>query len=231
MKKTTVKAKKNNYYLFKMNSLFLNGFSLILLAICCLIFYAIYGNNSIEVLNNNLNLTIIFYVPYLFIHELLHSLAYVIYGANFKNITYGIHLEKGILCCLCKQNINKRNILHSLLYPFILIGIMTLIIGVLVNLPTLVILSLANISGCSGDLVMYYHLSKLDEFMFSEYNNPMAFGLYTKNDFSKLKMFGLDYIGKKAKLEKDDLRKLVVSKESIFLLVVFYALAIFVMNI
>jgi hypothetical protein len=168
----------------------------------------------------------VIYLPYLVLHELLHSLAYVIYGADFKNITYGVHLEKGILCCLCKQRINKRNILHSLLYPFIIIGVITLIIGILVNYPVLVILSLTNIAGCSGDLVMFYHLSKLNDFEFSEYNDPIAFGLFTKEDFSRLNMFGLDYVGKKASLVRNNLRKVVVSKTSAILLIVFYALMI-----
>jgi hypothetical protein len=224
--KTKRKYTKRYYYMFKMNTYFLNGFSLVLIAICCLFFYLLYGNNTIPILRENMSIVVFLYIPYLVLHEQLHSLAYVIYGADFKNITYGVHLEKGILCCLCKQRINKRNILHSLLYPFIIIGVITLIIGILVNYPVLVILSLTNIAGCSGDLVMFYHLSKLNDFEFSEYNDPIAFGLFTKEDFSRLNMFGLDYVGKKASLVRNNLRKVVVSKTSAILLIVFYALMI-----
>lgn len=218
--------KEENYYLFKMNSVFLNGFSLVLIILCCLLFYLIYRDKSLEILNNNIYIIIIIYLPYLVLHELLHSLAYVIYGADYKKITYGVHLEKGILCCLCKQNINKKNILHSLLYPFVIIGIITLIIGIIIYYPLLVILSLINIAGCSGDLVMFYHLSKLDDYSFSEYDDPMAFALYTKKDFSKLKMFGLIYAGKKTSLERNDYKKVIISKPSIILLILFYLFAI-----
>jgi len=228
-KKTTVVRK--HYYLFKMNTIFLNVFSAILILLSCQIFYLIYGNDSLKVLNNNLYGVIILYLPYLILHELLHSLAYTIHGADFKNITYGIHLEKGILCCLCKQNISKKNILYSLLYPFVFIGVITLVIGIIINNPLIIILSLANIAGCSGDLVMFYHLRKLTEFEFSEYNDPIAFGLYTKKDFSKLKMLGLDYVDKKYRLERNDLRKVVVSKLSIIILLLFYLLMIFTMII
>ncbi len=232
-KKKTVKKKytRKNYYLFKMNTYFLNGFSLILIVLCTLFFILLYGSNSLEIVQKSMEYVLILYLPYLILHEILHSLAYVIYGADFKNITYGAHLEKGVLCCLCKQRINKRNILHSLLYPFVIIGIITLIIGIIFDFPILVILSLINISGCSGDLVMFYHLSKLNDFEFSEYDDPIAFGLYTKNDFSKLKMFGLDYVDKKARLERKDLRKVVISKTSIILLVLFYALMVFALYI
>lgn len=232
-KKKTVKTKRNYtkkyYYMFKMNTIVLNGFSLILIVLCSLFFYLLYGSNSLNILKDSMTIVIFIYIPYLVLHEQLHSLAYVIYGADFKNITYGVHLEKGILCCLCKQRINKRNILHSLLYPFVIIGIITLVIGIIVDYPVLVILSLTNIAGCSGDLVMFYHLRKLNDYEFSEYNDPIAFGLFTKEDYSKLKMFGLDYVDKKARLDRNDLRKVVISKTSIILLLVFYGLFILTM--
>ena len=220
---------KKDYYLFRMNTFFLNGFSFVIIILCLILFFSIYGDDSIDILNKNLNLVLILYLPYLIIHELLHSIAYVIYGAKFKNITYGIHLEKGVLCCLCKQNINKKNILFSLMYPFVFIGVLSLIIGILINSPLLVILSLTNIAGCSGDLVMFYHLSKLNDFSFSEYDDPIAFGLYSGNDLSNLKMFGLNYVGKKRTLARQDLRKVVISKPSIIILILFYILIIFFM--
>lgn len=215
---------RKNYYLFKMNALILNGVSVILILICSLIFYLIYENDSLIILNNNLNILMILYIPYLLLHELLHSFAYVKYGADFKNITYGIHLEKGILCCLCKQKISRKNILCSLLYPFIIIGIITLFLGVIFDSPLLVILSLVNITGCSGDLVMFYHLFKLKDFEFSEYNDPMAFAIYTSEDFSKLKLFGLDFVEKTTKIDRSDLRKVVISKASVIILIIFYIL-------
>lgn len=215
---------KKKYYLFKMNMNFLNLFSIALLVLSGSIFYIIYRDNTLIILHKVYDYFILLYIPYLIFHELLHSLAYVLYGADFKNITYGAHLEKGVLCCLCKQNISKKNILHSLLYPFVIIGVITLIIGIIINNPLMILLSLANISGCSGDLIMFYHLAKLQNYEFSEYDNPTSFGIYTIDDLSKTKMFGLTYVGKKDKLERNDLNKVVISKASIILLIGFYLL-------
>ena len=39
-----------------------------------------------------------------------YTISYVLNGADFKKVTYGAHLEKGVLCCLCKQNISKRDL-------------------------------------------------------------------------------------------------------------------------
>ena len=214
------------YYMFKMDTVLLNVLSIILLIAVGFAFYFIYGKNSIETFNNNIVLVMFLYVPYLTLHEVVHSISYCVYGANFINITYGAYLEKSILCCLCKQNINKRNILHSLLAPFIYLGVFTLIIGIVFDIPALVILSLSNIAGCTGDFVMFHDLAKLNNYEFSEYNDPIAFGLYTKEDFSKLNLFGLNYVGKKIKLDRDDLKKIRISKTSITMFVVFYALMI-----
>ena len=217
---------KKKYYMFKMNMNFLNIFSIILLLISIGIFYLIYRNNSFLVFESIYVPLILIYIPYLVLHEVLHSLAYVIHGAEYKNITYGAHLEKGVLCCLCKQNINKRNILFSLMYPFVFIGVVTFIIGMILNIPLLIVLSLLNISGCSGDIIMFYHLIKLNNFEFSEYDDPTSFGIYTSEDISKNKMFGLDYVDTKTKLEREDLRKVVISKPSIIMIVLFYILII-----
>ena len=134
--------------------------------------------------------------------------------------------EKGILCCLCKQNIKKKTILYSLMYPFFFIGILTLIIGIISNNATLIILSLFNISGCTGDLIMFYHLLKLKDYEFSEYNDPIAFGLYTDKDLSNIKMLGLDYVEKCENLKRDDLRKIVINKKSIIIFIIYYLICI-----
>ena len=102
-------------------------------------------------------------------------------------------------------------------------------IGLIFNIPVLVILSLANITGCTGDLVMFYHLSRLNDFEFSEYDDPIAFGLQSKKDLSKHKMFGLIYAGKKARLPRNDLKKLVISKTSLLLIILYYGLMAFTM--
>ena len=114
--------------MFKMNTDILNGLSIILIILLSLAYFLIYNDNAITILNDNFFIVMLLYIPYLILHEIIHSISYCIHGAKFKNITYGAHLEKGILCCLCKQNISKKNILFSLLAPFFYLGIITFII-------------------------------------------------------------------------------------------------------
>lgn len=211
------------YYLFEMDALFLNVLSVILLIL--MIFLTSFFNNIF--LMDNFYLVFILIIPYLVLHELLHAFSYVLNGAKSRNITFGIHLEKGIMCTLCKENISKRNILISLLFPFIFIGVITYILGIYFNNDVLVWLSIFNISGCSGDLMMFFDLIKIKNFEYSEYDNPLAFGIYTDEDLSDKKLFGLKYIGSKMDLEKNDFKKLSVSKVSLIFLLMFLIFGIF----
>lgn len=215
---------ERKYYVYEMNGVTLQIISVIFLII--MLFITFFFFNEITMTDKDFELIFLLIIPYLILHELLHSLAYVINGAKFKNITYGAHLEKGILCCLCKQNISKRNILISLLFPFVIIGVITYIIGILTNNTVLIWLSILNISGCSADLIMFFDLLKLKDFEYSEYDNPMAFGLYINKDLSKTKLFGLKYIGETKSLEKNNMKKISISKFSIITFIIFIILGI-----
>lgn len=215
---------KKKYYLFEMKGSYLNFLCILIIIIMYIITFMLLPNFYLS--QKALIISAILIIPYLILHEFIHSIFYVIGGAQFKNVTYGAHLEKGILCCLCKQNITKANVLISLLSPFIIIGIFTYILGIVFSNSILIFLSILNISGCAGDLIMFLDLVLLDDFEYSEYDNPMAFGLYSKKDLSKHKMLGLKYIGSTDKLEKNDFKKISISKTSIVILLIFLGIIV-----
>ena len=167
-------------------------------------------------------------ILYMCFHEVIHSITYVVYGAKYKNIIYGASLEKGILYCLCKQNITKKDILHSLLSPLILLGIVTYIISVIYNLPRLLLLSILNITGCSGDIIMYMFIKMQNNIEFSEFDSPSEFALYTKEDISSKKPFGLKFLHCKKNIKREDYKKIQISKTSIgiFIILSIFALII-----
>ncbi len=222
MTKETTKD-KNKYYIFKMNLTVLNIFSFVLLGIFIGIGILIYKDFWKEYTDNffKMGLFLLAYFGYMVLHELLHAFSYRIHGAKSKNITFGVHLEKSILCCLCKQDISKRNICTSLLYPFFFLGVVTYIVGAIFKLPMLFLLSIFNLGGCIGDLVMFMFISKLPkDIKYAEYDDPTAFAILSSEDLSERKPFGLQYIEKKDKLEQKDMKKVRISKMSIAFMVV-----------
>lgn len=212
------------YNLFEMKMKDINILCIIIVVILLIVTPIILPSYSTS--DINFIQLLILAIPYFILHEIIHSIAYVLCGANFKNVTYGAHLEKGILCCSCKQNITKFNILVSLLAPFIIIGIITYIIGIVISNNLLIFLSIMNIGGSSGDLIMFHSLSRLKNFEFSEYDNPLAFGLYTDEDLSNKKLRGLKYIGRLDTLEKNVTNKITISKASIIFFIIILVLLI-----
>lgn len=218
---------KKKYYIYKMNLTALTFISIILFIIPLFLTLFLYNQNVFNLSDSDYLLTLLFLFPYLGLHELLHSLSYVLHGANFKNITYGVCLEKGILYCLCKQNISKKNILLSLLYPFIFLGLITYMIGLYFHNTVLILLSILNISGCSGDIMMFLFISKLKNIEYSEFDDSTSFGIYTNENLESKKFWGLDYVEVKENLERNNLNKLEISKVS-KLIFVLYIVILFI---
>ena len=217
---------KKSYYIYKPDNKVITILPYVILLICVGILYLLYPNISFKMIHDDLGIAVILMIPYFILHEIFHSISYVIHGAKFKNVTYGACLEKGVLFCLCKQNISKKNILISLVYPFIFLGVITLIIGKVFNFMPLVLLSLLNITGCSADLVMFFDFLKIKDFEYSEFDDPTAFGIYTSEDYSNKKMFGLKYVEKKDNLNIIDYRKVVISKTSAIIFAIFIVMII-----
>ena len=215
------------YYIYQMNVKFLNGFSIIFYFLIIFITVLIDRDFLIESFYiDNYFWFILMLLLYICLHEVLHSVAYVLHGAKFNNITYGMAFEKGICYCLCKQNISKKNILISLLYPFIFIGIVTYVISIIFHLPTLLFLSICNIGGCAGDIIMFFFIIKIKNIQFSEFDDETSFALYTDEDLSSKKFLGLKYISCKDNLIIKDYKKINVSRGSYIVLFCLFALGL-----
>lgn len=214
---------KKKYYLFKLNLTTLNILSIIIFGFMMLI-SCIFFDFNILIINNWFNL-VFWYLIYTLLHEILHALSYFINGAKFNIITFGIMLEKGILYCLCKQNINKKNILISSICPLVVLGFITYIISIICDNSLLMFLSCLNIAGSVGDIITFMFLSKIKNFEFSEMDNPTMFAVYSNKDISKIKHFGLSYVGKEDNIKRVDLKKIDISIFSIVIIIFLFIMA------
>ena len=224
-----MKKNNKNYYIFQIDINTLNIWNTILLIVLLIPSYILYPSFIMDTINNYSFLEFfIYYFIYMIIHEIIHSITYVLNGAKFSKITYGICLEKSVLCCLCKQDIKRKNIICSLLSPLIFIGIITYIISIIFKLPLLFTLSIFNIAGCIGDIIMFSFINKLDKnITFSEFDDPIGFSIASSTDISKNKYFGVNYITKTDNLERKNFKKIYISKPSIIIILIFIMFGIF----
>lgn len=220
---------KLNYYTYKLDMIMLNLLAIILFIIVgCLVFFMEYRDNYVYY--NDIVSLIILMVVWLVIHEVLHGIGFFLFrSVDKRNITFGIFLEKGIFYCMCKQNISKRVILTSLFFPITIIGVVTLVIGMVINSYLLVYLSILNIVSSIGDIVMIvYFIRAPRDIIYLDLDDPTSFTVISKEDISNLKVLGirLDSSGiyDEDKMVTHDRRRIIISKYSYVLLFVFFVL-------
>ena len=215
-------------YVYKMNLATANLLCILILILCTVI--AVYFKINVFQMKNWF-LVFLLMIIYLMLHELLHGFGYFIGGTKRKYITYGIELEKGIFYAMAYSKLTKKNILISLQMPFMVIGVVTFIIGVIFNIPLLVFLSIVNISGASMDLAMFIYFLRLPkDFTYSESGNPDEFVIISSEDLTKKKSAFLKLVEVKDYKEKDfefkNLKKIKITKLSIILIVLFLLLGL-----
>ena len=224
---------KKEYYIFKIKLKALNIVANVSFIVLFGIIFLLFPNIIIKFFEHfdNIKFCVLFLpitMLYMVLHEVLHMTGYLLYGANFKKITFGMELEKGVFYCLCKQDISRKNILNSVLFPLFYIGIVTLIIGIIFKFPLLTVLSLLNISGATADIMYFMFIIKLDKnIKFSELDDGTSFAILSDKDVSKVKYIGLEYIGKRSNIERNDFKKIKVSKLSYIMLILCLALIVY----
>lgn len=177
--------------------------------LCTLLFIPLFIIIFFLRIYNFINITfLVLYFLWMFLHEFLHGIGFSLSkGINHKNIVYGACLEKGIFYCMCKEKISKSGIIISLLFPFFFIGVFTYFLGLIINSPILILLSLFNIVGCVGDLAMFFAFIKLPDFRYLDLDDCTGFTLISQNDLSNYRLFGIN-------LEKvDDYKCLGLAKD------------------
>lgn len=216
------------YYTYKMNMLFLNVFSVVLLVFMVLFTYFLTGNLSF--IEDIKLISIVCIILWVFLHEILHSIGFMFLGkVKWKNVVYGAELEKGIFYCMCKQEISKANIIISLLFPLILIGIVTYIIGLSINNDLLILLSIFNISGAVGDIAMLIDIVRMpNDIKYLDLDDTTSFTILSKKNLSKNKYISiLDKTGVyNERVKAKDYTKLKISKHSKYFLIIFIIITI-----
>ena len=211
---------KKEYYVFKINLVTLNVIAIIIAiiagAIACFIDYDLALRCVAIFEDTKMCLLLLPYMlGYMILHELLHAIGYIIHGADSRKITFGMDLEKGVLYCLCKQDVTRRNILNASMYPLFYIGIVTFVISIIFKWPLLLLLSIINISGAAGDIMYFIFISKLDKnIMFSELDDGIAFAVLSDKDVTKVNHFGLDFVEKLPEIPRSDFERVKISKLS-----------------
>ena len=217
-------------YVYKMRLVPANILAIIIFIVLMLVTSLVF---DISYSSFEIQLTAILMIGWFVLHELLHGIGFYIGGVKRENIKYGVALEKGILYTLGLQEVTKKGILTSLQMPFTVIGLLTYVIGIIFNIPILVLLSIINFTGASMDIMMFIYIAKLKNITYSETGNPDEFVLISNEDLTKRKSIFLKVIETK-KYNKEDYKfkidnRVEISKSSMSACIVYILVMVILM--
>jgi hypothetical protein len=126
---------------------------------------------------------------------------------------------------MCKQNINKKIILTSLLFPVSILGILTLIIGMILNSYELVFLSILNIVSSIGDIVMIIFFLKCPkDIIYLDLDDNTSFTVLSKISLEHIQVPGIILTKKgwynQNKIKAKNKKKIVISKFSYIIIII-----------
>lgn len=204
------------YYKFRMKLNVMNYIAVIL-------FVPLFISLSMLKLFGGVNVFfLVYYFLWMFLHEFLHGIGFYLFGG--KNVCYGVCLEKGIMYCLCKDKVSKNCIMTSLIFPFFFIGVCTFHLGLYLDNSTLVLLSLFNIIGSVGDLLMYFFFLRLPDFSYVDIGECDSFVLISSSDLSSYKSIGFELVSVDSKVEGVDCKRISISTFSWVVMIIIFAL-------
>ncbi len=120
------------------------------------------------------------------LHEGVHALtAILIAKVSPKDIKFGVIVEQLMFYCHVGKPMEIYKYRIVLIMPMILLAIVPLIIVTIIGSPFLVLLFCMNLSGCSGDVVMFFETFKYDKHQLIQ-DHPTAPAYYLLYDENNL---------------------------------------------
>lgn len=222
-----MKKQELKYYKYKIKLGVGNIFASIILILLLILLYFTFDNYYFNLTYNK----VLIMIGYFILHELLHYIGYLI-NKNVKNkdLCLGMCLEKGVMYCRCTNEISRTAVMISLLTPFTVTGIISLIISYIFDMPFLAFLSVSNIAGSYFDILMFIQMLKMPkDIKFAEYDECDAYYIISNKDLTNIKTKGISLVEtdkyNKIKLKSKNNKKIEISTFSIIILIILVALS------
>ena len=222
-----MKKQELKYYKYKIKLGVGNIFASIILILLLILLYFTFDNYYFNLTYNK----VLIMIGYFILHELLHYIGYLI-NKNVKNkdLCLGMCLEKGVIYCRCTNEISRTAVMISLLAPFTVTGIISLIITYIFDMPFLAFLSVSNIAGSYFDILMFIQMLKMPkDIKFAEYDECDAYYIISNKDLTNIKTKGISLVKtesiNKDKLKSKNNKKIEISIFSIIILIILVALS------
>ncbi|CKE60685.1 DUF3267 domain-containing protein [Bacillus cereus group sp. TH43LC] len=125
-------------------------------------------------------LLIIGMIVFVCIHEAIHLIGFrYIGGVPWSELKWGVNWKLGVAYAHSKQAITVKQMKKVLMLPFLPTGILPIVIGVAMNMPSISFLGILLTAGCIGDMVLYQKVSKFpDDALVKDHPSKPQFTVY-----------------------------------------------------
>lgn len=161
------------------------------------------------------------YVGYVILVFILYEIVkLIIYGR--KNSSFVFRLDKGDIYCRCINQIYKKRAMIALIVPFILLGVLPIIGGLVFKNIYVFLIGTINVMFNIRDVIMFIMILSLKTkvIKYEDEKSKDKVVLELRKDFSNYKNILIKKITKLEEFLNDD-SLLVISKWSVFMVVLF----------
>jgi len=117
----------------------------------------------------------------IFIHELIHGLAWAHYAKNkMESITFGFNLKEFMPYCHCKEALEVKAYKIGVLAPVIILGGGSFLLSLIFPNTELILLSAFNIFMAAGDLLIFWGARSVQEGLIVDHPELPGFVVFTK---------------------------------------------------
>ncbi len=182
------KQKQRKYYRFDMDLKLMNILASLLYII---LFIFIFANNYFDTLDFSF-IAIMGLFLYFAFHEICHGIGYALFAKNKRNIKFGIVMEKGVFYAMCQEEISKKGIIVSLLFPILILTLIPLPLAFYYKNSLILFYALTNFVGAIGDILLTVLVLKLPkDITYIDFDNNIGAYFLCDSDISNVKSLGL----------------------------------------
>ncbi|CUB09062.1 hypothetical protein BN2127_JRS1_00846 [Bacillus cereus] len=138
------------------------------------------GEFQLEITLLTMFLFIIAMIALVCIHEAIHLIGFrYIGGVPWSELKWGVNWKLGVAYAHSKHAITVKQMKKVLMLPFLPTGILPIVIGVAMNMPSISFLGILLTAGCIGDMVLYQKVSKFpDDALVQDHPSKPQFTVY-----------------------------------------------------
>lgn len=158
----------------------LNIYAVLMVFVLMAITFVVIPPDSVEFTSTGVFIFFVSFILYIVVHELLHGLAFVLFGkVKIKELKFGIVLKSGMAYCVSTVPVQIKSAKISLMMPVYVVCIPLYVYSIVVSNILIAFVALMYFSGSIADLYYMLKVRKYDKnlYLFEELSSKNGYDI------------------------------------------------------